>query len=178
MSLEISLDELKNIFPTLSIEYEVCGYLKSSNHYLNIYTENKGQKGECESRYRKYMWHTHPSVSKAYPSATDIIKVIKNEVIITSIIFTVWGIWEIHSVKKSPNLSLEKRQSMNKHINELSELVYLITDKGRIPTLSQEQLGEIYNYIAKMMRMFQGYKLGISLTLWKDIKDNYKLRFE
>lgn len=65
-------------------------------------------RGFCQhTRYTKYIWHTHSHNLLPYPSAEDIVNMLKwhinntkNDYPVSSVIFTLWGIWEIHSDKK------------------------------------------------------------------------------
>lgn len=96
--------------------YEMCYNIEEQyNDELILVYESKGQsisqnrRGSCyHKRYSKWILHTHPFISKAYPSGEDIVKVIKHEIIKNSLIVTSWGIWHIRKLRDRKNLDLEK----------------------------------------------------------------------
>jgi hypothetical protein len=115
----------------LTLHYEVCGFvLPTSSGEVSI--EIKGQGDPASSRpncilphYTNYIWHTHIYGSKSYPSAEDILKVMKKrkrdyQQIKAEIIFTPWGIWEnscsvFEYFSKSDILHTRKTYSILKH---------------------------------------------------------------
>ena len=80
---------------------EVCGIINEPNLLIidsigDWEIEEDSLRGVCKySRYSKYIWHTHPISTKFYPSPEDIRKVINNDVITDSYIFTPFGYWII-----------------------------------------------------------------------------------
>ena len=115
MTLNKNLLEIIKSF--LKLDFEICGTLKtnpSGKMILEIHSQNKivdeGDKSMCyHLSYFKNIFHTHTNNSKAYPSAKDIIKVMKNSDILSSLIFCKWGIWEIYSAKKYNFSNTEKK---------------------------------------------------------------------
>lgn len=95
------------------------------------YINRIGEKGSCKhSRYEKYIWHTHPKVSKGYPSKEDIIKVLKNNKVEYSLIFTTWGIWVVNCKNK--------KDYTPQHIDYIGDIItkainklYYLSEKGR-----------------------------------------------
>lgn len=101
---------------THEYDYEVCAnvlYDDKRGYYLdNIlkgttveYREGdviKTRKSCSLPVYKSIIFHSHPLSSRSYPSAEDILKVIKNYgKINTSIIGTLWGIWVISNTSSS-----------------------------------------------------------------------------
>ena len=135
----------------LSKHVEVCGNFSEINgsggkKYLQVVTNvlgtnkqnrttvknSKTIRHSCQHKvYSKYIWHTHPTVAKSYPSSEDIIKVVKSrtskEIINVSIIFTEWGIWVIRAVKKSQQLS----QYLKAKLKEPGNIIYNITKSSK-----------------------------------------------
>lgn len=73
-----------------------------------------GNDGRTYCKYRKpyqpILWHTHPSLSKPYPSIEDIMKGLKirdnEDIIIDNLLICRWGIWEWY-------LTTEKKHKIN-----------------------------------------------------------------
>jgi proteasome lid subunit RPN8/RPN11 len=78
----------------------VCGVAGNDGRPYCKYTEP----------YQPILWHTHPSLSKPYPSNEDIMKALKirdnEDIIIDNLLICRWGIWEWH-------LSTEKKHEIN-----------------------------------------------------------------
>ena len=58
----------------LTLNYEVCGHIRINNDNLVLVQTNKGNiistgnRGSCKyDSYGKYIWHSHPNISKAIP---------------------------------------------------------------------------------------------------------------
>lgn len=128
---------LINIFKNfLNLENEVCGYIENifDKIILKIFSQEEIEttKSLCfhDNFYSPYIFHTHPNNSKSYPSASDIIKVLKYDIIKSSLIFTKWGIWEIYShVKKK--FEKDEQNDIVETINTIFEEFYKLTNKGR-----------------------------------------------
>ena len=81
----ISLEKIKRY---INYEYEFCGYIfydVNNPDELNIIKNNTGpnvkiERGSCTYKhgYRRCIWHTHPYISKSYPSPEDLLKVLKH----------------------------------------------------------------------------------------------------
>lgn len=170
----------------LNLEFEVCGSIKdhessSGNKIiLEIHSQYKEKTKEEDNdrshcyhlNYSKYIFHTHPYYSKSYPSASDIIKVLNNSVIISSLIFTKWGIWEIYSDKKmkfSESQKTETKEILNKFLKD----IYEKTDGGRADVVNYDL---IEGYIKKMEFFYKKFGLEINLTPWSRIV-NYDIVF-
>jgi hypothetical protein len=108
---------------------EYCGTLKlekdndfSNKYYLFVDELNIGkeeeqtkQRNSCQNtHYNTFIWHTHPIRANYYPSAEDILKILKNREINYSIIFTDKGIWILN---------------FNQYIPQLKQKIYDIKQK-------------------------------------------------
>ena len=84
--------------------FELCGHV-SQNRQLKFFSRGHPKGGEddegrlsCIPPNAPTIWHTHPRVSKFYPSVEDMCKVLKTTNQTTkSLIFTVAGMWTIES---------------------------------------------------------------------------------
>ena len=163
--LNESLIELAYNF--LNLDSEVCGIIEkeSDKTIFKIYSQDSEiskDKSMClHGKYAPYIFHTHPNTSKSYPSASDIIKVIKHNTIKSSLIFTRWGIWEIYSNMKK-KISIEMQEDMKNKINTVFETLYFKTEKGRAKTVD-------YIFIDKFLNDFKSeFDINILLTPWKN----------
>ena len=117
---------------------EFCGNLNNDNNILTpIAPEYKGpeiqmgQRGVCEWRVHKTReyYHTHPTVSKSYPSYGDIFSIAGKsyQERRISIIGTFWGIWYIYKEDYQENLSDNKedeKRLKNDVYEEISKDIY------------------------------------------------------
>ena len=127
-------------------------------------------KNSCQTKkYKKMIYHTHPFVSKSYPSNKDIFKIvkIKNKIIKISIIFTRWGIWELHCNKKIDKIS---REIINK-INEQLTNIYENQNNGRGELRSKSLLKKSINNINDIL---SEYDFKMYFSEW-DFENDYQL---
>jgi len=172
---------LQTIKSFLNLDFEVCGSIKDhesssgSKIILEIHSQYKEKvkeedigKSHCyHLNYSKYIFHTHPYYSKSYPSSTDIIKVMNNSIIISSLIFTKWGIWEIYSAKKMKFNDIQKEET-KEILNKFLKGIYENTEGGRTNVVNYEL---IEGYIKKIEFFYKKFGLEINLTPWSRIVD-------
>lgn len=142
---------------------------------LNIYVSRVGTEDSCEHKfYSKYIWHTHPSIGKAYPSPTDFMKVLKNNVI--SFVFTSWGIWELYSDKPNTINADTRRKLETKYLKPIGDKIYKHTERGRSITLTVNQSYAITHLSNELIKIFNslGYGIHVNFTEWKNIY-NYEI---
>lgn len=88
----------------LNLSIETCGIIKydgSGEPIIEIHTSQHNTKNRCVHKYYGlHLFHTHIHKDESFPSAHDIVKVMKNASIKTSLIISHWGIWEIISERK------------------------------------------------------------------------------
>lgn len=112
----------------LNISTETCGSVNitpNNNVYLELQTTGTETPEKCSYVfYRPHIFHTHVLKNKSYPSPDDILKVVKRHEIVSSLVVTHWGIWEICCPIKMK-------------INEKSEL--------GMKTYIQKQVNRMYN---------------------------------
>jgi hypothetical protein len=96
MSLEQIIDSIN------TSHAEICGYINGNKQFIKtndgpeIKLDAQGKRisaGSCQMKqnYPK-LWHTHPAISKYYPSFEDIVKVLKHQINISTI-YTKYGYW-------------------------------------------------------------------------------------
>jgi hypothetical protein len=97
--IAIDQNDYLRIHSMTNYNTEVCG-----NFFIDDWNEaqideqigtSRGGRSVCRhKRYSQFIWHTHPQHGKYYPSAEDIIKIMKNNhKIQRSWIFTTYGYW-------------------------------------------------------------------------------------
>jgi hypothetical protein len=175
---KISTDELEGIYAELQDRNdEVCGFLKSNktDNYLELdEQENISRdysRNSCQTRKSKKMiYHTHPFVSKSYPSIEDIFKIVKmkNKIIKVSIIFTRWGIWELICNKKIEKIP---KEIINK-VNDQLTNIYENQNNGKGELRSKSLLQKSINNINKILFI---YDFKMYFSEW-DFQNDYVLR--
>ena len=172
----ISTEELEGIYAELEDrDDEVCGFLKSNreNNYLELDEQENISKdytrNSCQTRkYKKMIYHTHPFVSKSYPSIEDIFKIMKNKIIKVSIIFTRWGIWELHCNKKTDKISKEIINDVDEQLTN----IYYNQNNGRGELRNKSLLQKSINNINKILFI---YDFKIYFSEW-DFENDYGLK--
>ena len=143
---------------------------------LNIYISSVGTEHSCEHKfYSKYIWHTHPDIGKAYPSPTDFMKVLRNN--ITSFVFTSWGIWELYADKPKTIDAITRHKLETKYLKPIGNKIYEYTERGRSISLTSEQHHSITHFSDKLVKLFNslGYGIHVNFTEWKDIDGDYEI---
>lgn len=171
----ISSEELEGIYAELEDrDDEVCGFLKSNreNNYLELDEQENISKdytrNSCQTRkYKRMIYHTHPFVSKSYPSIEDIFKIMKNKIIKVSIIFTRWGIWELHCNKKTDKISKEIINDVDEQLTN----IYYNQNNGRGELRSKSLLQKSINNINKILFI---YDFKMYFSEW-DFENDYKV---
>jgi hypothetical protein len=158
------------------------GLAESKEEGLVLYVENVGNESSCQNKtYTKYTWHTHSKASKGYPSVADIFVPLRKTPD-TSIIFTIWGIWELHAGQKyAKELTEEKREFLKvNYLEKVLRKIYEHTDAGRANPLSEKQytaVTQLTESLNKLMQEKLGLKFIASFTDWRSIQGNYVLKF-
>lgn len=174
----ISRENLDMLYSLLESKVETCGVFLEIDTNLQPYVDSVGSEENKRpmcvmKRFTNYIWHTHPFSHKAYPSAEDILRVLKKRpkgvVIISSLVFTAWGIWEIHS-DRTAELPEEWVKYYTKVINEDFAPLYHITHGGRDP-LTRNSLLFLYSVIDAIEKEINENKFGFGMTFspWNDV---------
>ena len=103
----MSFISLNQVELAMQYDYEICGYAEiEQDGKLSLYMVNRGRSKQdrdpasCDvGRSYPMIWHTHPNVSKVYPSLVDVLKVLKHS-IKRSYIFTPYGYWLLECPNK------------------------------------------------------------------------------
>lgn len=137
---------LREFRKLLGLETEVCGKMLIHENNICLVGITKGTtdaKGRhlCISEPADYVWHTHPNTHKAYPSAEDIMSVVKNRkpIIKISIIITAWGIWVLQSQNKI-HITDRNRDYYQNKIQKIINTLYFYTEKGRVENVDESQV--------------------------------------
>ena len=166
----------------LLLEEEKCGYLipHGENRVVVIEDGIGGQRRgrrlcNYNSPYKKYLWHTHPLTSQSYPSTEDVIKVIKprtNDVVMVSLIFTKWGLWEMFAKSKGIISN-----SVSHDLNNAYGRLYNMTERGR-GVLTHGTLPIVQSYINDVKYSLQEWGYEMSFTGWDTLKGgDYYMRY-
>jgi hypothetical protein len=177
------IDKYKNMVTNEDDEF--CGvliYNKNNNCYEDEYKPIRGKTvminnkpvKNCQiPKYEDIIWHSHPIVSKSYPSGIDIYKLIEHNSIKISIIFTNWGVWQIRYKNYYSGNPPDKKSTileLDKHGHDL-----YVLERGRKLVLDDEDVELINSYISKLMRIYGG--LYIQFDLWGNIyHDTYVIK--
>jgi hypothetical protein len=113
--------------------FEISGKYENGSFYMIHQGEPKikGSQASVKIDNNLIIWHTHPSVSKYYPSVEDICKILKkhnDQEIYLSIIFTTHGIWTFSNFMKTRNIDNDLKKIIDEEINTP---FYEETNRGR-----------------------------------------------
>jgi len=164
--------DLSDIKALLLKNVEACGIIYNSKGkfrlVLQSYGDEKSDRSNCKNTsYYKYIWHTHPCTLKAYPSAEDILKVIKSPKIFKSFIFTKWGVWILSSTDST---SLNKKKLINFIVPYLHRLYYK-TNRGRgaYTKVIGCYISIIFGRIRSLINRFLDVDLRFEMIPWKNL---------
>ena len=143
---------IKDITIDSNINYEKCGTIKKEDgKYIMTIHEKESNQNELRNHcnleyYDKIIWHSHPKISKFYPSLEDILKSIKtkNSQIIYSYIFTQFGFWTLYTINH-----IEVSDELKNKINDLLNKLYFMTERGR--KYNHESVGTFINEINTLL---------------------------
>ena len=127
--IAIDQNDYLRIHSMTEYDTEVCG-----NFFIDDWNEaqideqigtSQGERSVCRhNRYSQFIWHTHPQHGKYYPSAEDIIKIMKNNhKIQRSWIFTTHGYWTIEYTGDQINTNNESSYLYDMLLNEYPRVV-------------------------------------------------------
>lgn len=189
---------------------EFCGNLLKKKNTLALEVEESGRQGNgpdgrplCNfNRFTKYVWHTHQGIDNtrqkseqivvgSFPSAEDILTPCfpNNNPIISSILFSQWGVWEIHAVNKQ-DLTYDQRLKMVGHINwagpseDKKQPIKIMvdgTEDGKAARVNEYQIYLINNYIKSVVDFLYNFakiELQMTFTPWSQITGSYTLNFQ
>jgi hypothetical protein len=161
-----------------SADVEYCGaFIYDGSCYVNKYEPIRGtividketgkKRNTCQHvEYDRVIWHSHPYTAKSYPSAEDVIKIMKNNIYI-SIIFTRWGIWQLHYDKVDCSYrDIAIYEAAKTKINGYGNIIYHNTDRGDLEYLDNNALEYIKRYIDSI---WYTYKIYIQFDRWEDL---------
>lgn len=186
-NLYISKKNLKIIYKEkLPLKHEVCGFIERGdmnsllvNEQENTLILTESDRKSCKTEgYSEIYYHTHPNISKFYPSYEDIRKVMKRNEIMSSIIFTKYGIWEIvrkNRDKYFDNLSEEEKETLEITVKQILDEIYFNNKKGK----NLRDLSSMYRDIQILENVInEDYSIDINIhfTLWPST--NYVLKYQ
>jgi len=196
----------------LDLNIEICGNILNRDKYKQMYknteyeniydhyvssrgilwydvkqTENNENNNRLSCDHTigsNIMFHTHPNISKFYPSKEDIIKYIFSKEQQTNLIFTSLGIWEfkpksnhMYNIRKQDERKYEilKRKFLILIEKELTK-IYRNTYKGRKENIPENNLVNTKTYLKDFFRkeLYEKYfNIIIRFTPWDEINNHY-----
>ena len=159
----------------LEKNFEVCGQgiQESEAHKTQLVCIAKGSVKEnmvpasCNTGQNyPVVWHTHPNVSKMYPSLVDIFKIVKHSSH-TSYIFTRYGYWLLTYEDKDENFDSRLANPLVATIKADLDNFYHETGKGM--QYNADAITYLVNNINAAMEEhgMAGYRIQ-----WYDVNDN------
>jgi len=148
-------------------EQEFCINLESKKGVFSFNTISKGsheiledgrKRAACKYKmYSTVIFHSHPNLSRSYPSFEDIRK-LRHKIIEISIIATRWGIYTIKKSSKTKDTDFDS-ETLKDKINGYLYRLQMIEDStgySRInllpgnSRLTQEQIKELNFYLGRI----------------------------
>lgn len=183
--MKIKANLLKFIRSELSKDYEICGNIitslspskKEEAVFINVKDgKTIGGRLSCAvDRLFPVNFHTHPLKEKSYPSAEDIVALLKNKAPINpliEIIFTRWGIWKIQCTEKPK--AIDKDTMISELTTKFLDRLYFQTSRGRADDVEYKVINTFIQQIEDYLRM-KGITIEISFQKWEDVKIEYAI---
>jgi hypothetical protein len=166
--MTLCIKDLKYFKSLIKLDVEYCGNLDFVNKIV-YKGQNNIDRGLCNVPNSELIWHTHPEGFKAYPSPEDILKILKNSIIKTSIIFTSWGIWIMYYPYNISQFNEpDKYNHQKQRLQEINTQLYHSTEKGKTKTISK-YINAVNEYIKILESRYA--KFIIKLVLWEELND-------
>jgi len=131
---------IKDVYDSINKDnFEICGQAvqETDAHNIQLIYVNKGEEklnrkpASCSTIVNYPMvWHTHPKVSKYYPSLVDIFKVIKHSSN-TSYIFTQYGFWHLYCPDEYDGFDKLNENPLAIEVNKILDEFYYVSGTGR-----------------------------------------------
>jgi len=157
-----------------SSKNEYCGNMsedgKTIINITNGKTDRQGRK-MCEHEEHRVNYHTHPAVSKSYPSGEDLVKIIAQRKEpgppspSIEILFTKWGIWQMIAVVKTERDASERRRMAERITKKVLDPFYHDSEKGRAEKIDIKKIIKFINAI-KSSATFYGATVDIQFSFW------------
>lgn len=147
----------------LNLSIETCGLLKLTDKgepIIEIHLSKFNDKNRCvHTYYKEHIFHTHIHKNESFPSAHDVVKVMKNTTIQSSLIATHWGIWEI-TCRKKYNFSPDEQNHITKRIEKMLSPLHEYKNYNQ----------HVQKYIDDIQTKYNEFELCISLHTWNQLK--------
>jgi hypothetical protein len=162
----------------LPMKVEMCGYiLLSDSGEVMLQTAASGKIDDVRANcvlphLANYTWHSHFIGAKSYPSAEDILSVMKKrsnklEQSELELIFTRWGIWNITSLYK------DVFQDIHRELEYLTEKGNIIYHACKGAKTDFYDITAINDVISRIMNHYDKLVLNITFTPWTEIQGDY-----
>lgn len=155
----LSVAEIKN--NGNNENFELCGRVRQ-NGQLKFFSrgKSKGSDGDegrlsCIPPNAPTIWHTHPRISKFYPSVEDMCKVLKTTNQTTkSLIYTAVGMWTIESGAK---VWRSIPSEVYRRLKGINDDLYRMSGHGRTdpgPQVLAQYMAALANYMNNVQRLW------------------------
>ncbi len=140
--LSLNMDSLSKGIAKSERERAFCNYKEGFHHH--------------------YLFHSHPILSRSYPSMEDIRKVLKSNSIMVSAIATRWGLYTIKPTEKSRKIAYkwneQAHEYFSKNILKLVDQIGMIENRigyktGNLRFLTRDEEREIQNVISYLSQL-------------------------
>ena len=138
---------------------------------LNIDSLSKGiakserERAMCnykEGFHHHYLFHSHPILSRSYPSMEDIKKVLKSKYIMVSAVATRWGLYTIKPTSQSHKIAHKwddkASEYFSNQIRKVVDLIGIMENKigyknGNLRIITKDEENELQKIISSLNKL-------------------------
>ncbi len=113
-----------------------------------------------EGFHHDYLFHSHPILSRSYPSMEDIKKVLKSKSIMVSAVATRWGLYTIKPTSQSRRIAnkWDENEYFSKEIRKLVDKIGIMENKigyknGNLRFITTDEERELQNIILSLNKL-------------------------
>jgi hypothetical protein len=128
-----------------------------------------------EGFHHDYLFHSHPILSRSYPSMEDIKKVLKSKSIMVSAVATRWGLYTIKPTSQSRRIANKwdenAHEYFSKEIRNLIDLIGIMENKigyknGNLRFITSDEERELQKIISSLNKLT---RLEIQFCSWTSL---------
>ncbi len=147
----VTIEQILDYATNPDINYEVCGYVTETGvHYMEPQDAPQDTtRLNCTSSDKPTLWHTHPAISKYYPSYEDIRKLLKRNRTTKSIIYTRFGHWILENLDDKDADPFYIEHTYKTKINDILKTFYFDSGNGR--TYNLDAINTLIDSLGKVL---------------------------